>query len=91
MQYTKDQSYISDTDGRDCNDLFDRIYTIPKCKIDSDIAQIQKIIAPEKYPVDCKAHFCIMNKIFQIRLPCLKASPPHIYSNVRTHGKENNV
>jgi len=91
MKDTKNQSNISDTDGSNCYDFSNRTDPVPKCKIDSNISEIQEVIASKKYPVDGKAHLAIMNKIFQISLSCLKTSPSHIYGNVKTHRKKNDI
>lgn len=91
MQDAKNQSYISDADGSDSNNFFRRADVVPKCQVHRNISQVQQVVASEKYPVDGKAHLMIMKKIFQIRLSGLKASPSHIYGNVRAHRKENDV
>lgn len=91
MQYTKDQSNISDTDGSHRNDFFHRANLVPECQVDRYISQIQQVVAPKKNPVDGKAHLTIMNQILQINLSGLKAPPSDIYGDVRTHRKKNDI
>ncbi|MCT2406173.1 hypothetical protein NZD88_01220 [Chryseobacterium antibioticum] len=91
MQDAKNQSYISDANGCDCNNFFRRADMVPKCQVHSNISQVQQVVTSEKYPVDSKAHLLIMKEVFQIGLSGLKASSSHIYSNVRADRKENEV
>lgn len=91
MQYTENQSDISDADHSNCNDFLHRIDTVPKCEVYRNISQVQQIVASEKNPVDGKTHLLVMKKILQIRLSGLKASPSHIDGNVRANGKKNDV
>lgn len=91
MQYTKDQSNISDTGGSNSHHFFCRADVVPKCKVNGNISQVQQVVASEKYPVDGKTHLAVMNKILEIRLPGPEASPSHIYGDVRAHRKEYDV